>query len=152
MSNEQDVYSIQNLIDQPGGPIWLINTCEDVIEGGGDVAISIVVNGSSQMLDIPRTWIPIEATRTYARKYLLDSLHFSKAMASGTVTAISAAYAADLLSQPGAAEEQDRLSDYMKAQRNAITRRSIPNNVKVETTSADAGMLDTDVKECFSEV
>lgn len=129
-------------------PIWAINNAEELREGGGDVNIQVVVNGVSQRIVIPRTWIPINLTDRIPRKYLEDSMNFSSAVGSRLIRIISNEHANALRRDADYADELARVGKYLNAQRNAIEGTAkIKSNVMVTSAESDAGMVETNVRD-----
>lgn len=139
----------QELIDQEKGAIWVINTCDQVVEGGGDVQITVVVHGQPRILRVPRTWLPIEATKAIPRKQILESAFFLEALSKGLITAISAEDAQDLLGQEGSEAELDRLSDAESIIRQAIQTKGYGKNVTISGSSDELADEEQPVKKAF---
>ena len=141
--------SAQDLIDQERGAIWVINTCDQVVEGGGDVQITVVVHGQARILRVPRTWLPVEATKAIPRKQILESAFFLEAISKGLITAISAEDAEAMLSQEGSEEELNRLAEAEAIIRQAIQTKGYGKNVTISGSSDELEDDDQPVKKAF---
>ena len=126
-----DGLSVQDLIDDPSsGPIFVLNT-SDKVTRGGDVFISINVGTATRPIKVPRTWVPIEMTRTVPRKSILESVHFMEAVARGLVRIISREEAKKIEARSGYDPEMARLRDREDAVRLEGMARGIGKNVTV---------------------
>lgn len=122
--------TVQELSDMERGNVWLLNTSDNVVDGGGDVNIAIsTAGGQSEMLRLPKSWLPINATLRIARKHLLDSQSLLNAISRGVVCALTEDEAQELLRRPGAEYEKQRLRDDESRQRQATEQRGIGKNV-----------------------
>lgn len=129
--------SVQDLIDQPTGPLFVLNNSERAVGQGGDVFVTINQNGQNRSLMVPLTWLPLEVTRRIPRKYLLDSSYFLDALAKGLLIAIPAEEAQSILSRPEAAREQARLDAAEESIKAAVASRGISRNVSVVNSSTE---------------
>ena len=136
------------LSQEASAPVWAINNSSAVVEGGGDVNIQVVVNGATQRIVIPRTWIPINLTETVPRKYLLDAMNFASAIASRMILVVSQEHADALRRDADYMSEYERVTGYLRTQRTAIaTDRTIKDNVIVSKASgADDNTPDTTIR------
>jgi len=129
--------SVQDLIDQNSGPVYVLNNSERAVGQGGDVFVTINQNGQNRSLMVPLTWLPLEVTRRIPRKYLLDSSYFLDALAKGLLIAIPAEEAQAILSRPEAVREQARLDAAEESIKAAVASRGISRNVSVVNSSMD---------------
>lgn len=130
--------TIQELIDQPSGPVYLINTAGDIVSGGGDVHISVPrKDGSVTSITVPKTWLPTEATALVPRKFLLESSNFMSSLSKGLVQAVTVEEATRLSNRPGADSERQRLKTVAEAVKIAAQAKGIGRNVTISTDGDD---------------
>lgn len=141
--------SAQDLIDQERGAIWVLNTCDQVVDGGGDVQITVIVHGQPRILRVPRTWLPIEATKAIPRKQILESAFFLEAISKGLIMAISTEDAEVLLGQEGSDDELNRLAEAESIIRQAIQTKGYGRNVTISGSSDELEEEDQPVKKAF---
>lgn len=116
------------------GPIWIKNTSDRKYKGGSEVLIMIQQDGAGgSMLTVPRTFLPMEATRRFPRDVLLKSRHFMDALDAQLITIISVKEAEKLEEGPLARREKQRLAQLEEAIRAASTARGIGKNVMIST-------------------
>ena len=128
---------INDLIEEGKGPIWVLNTTNNLYKTGADVFVTFNNNGQSSIMQVSRTWLPIEVTARFPRKIVLESPYFTDALNKGMLQAISVADATKILAQPGAAREAARLRDLEEAVKEATAARGIGKNVMVSTGDLD---------------
>ena len=123
--------SVQDLIDdQVGGAIFVLNT-SDTITRGGDVFITVPVGNTNRPVKIPRTWIPIELTKTLPRKAILESVYFMEAASRGLIQIITREDAKKIEGRSGFASEVQRLKDREDAVKLEGIAKGIGKNVTV---------------------
>lgn len=125
--------TVQQLSEIERGTLWLLNTADNVVEGGGDINIVIYVNSQPQMLRVPKSWLPVDATKTIPRRWLLESQQLMSAISLGTVAALSEEEAQELNSRPGANFELSRMRDEAARQRQAVATKGIGKNVFISS-------------------
>lgn len=143
--------SINELSEQEKGPIWVINTSNNIFKSGADVHVTFMNNGQSQVMTIPRTWLPIELTSRFPRKVIMGSSYFMDALSEGLLGAISAEAAANLLKQSGAQREMQRLAEAEEAVRASSAARGIGKNVRVSSGNPEQDEQDEDKGEKRAE-
>jgi len=137
MSRNIPTMTVQELVDQRKGPIWVLNTSHQAEAGlGGDVFVTISVNNQNRPMKVPRTWIPVELTKLFPRKFLLDSPNFLEALSKGLITAIPDEYARKLIADPGYKDEERRLAEIEAAIREASQIKGVGRNVTVSSGDA----------------
>lgn len=130
--------TIQQLIDQKEGSIYLLNTADTVIDGGGDVHISVPgKDGNVQTISVRKSWLPMEATAIVPRQSLLDAPAFMDSLAKKAVRAISREEFDRLHSRPSAGAELARLQAVQNAVKEASRGRGIGRNVSITSSAAD---------------
>lgn len=131
-------FTIQQLIDQKEGSIFLLNTADTVIEGGGDVHISVPgKDGNVQTVSVRKSWLPMEATAIVPRQALLDAPAFMDSLAKKAVRAISREEYDRLHARPSARAELARLQAVQDAVKEASRGRGIGRNVSITSSAAD---------------
>jgi hypothetical protein len=121
--------SVQEICDITTGNLWLLNTADQVVEGGADVQVTVNVNGSNQVLRLPKSWLPMKATDIFPRATLLSSQNLLTAIARRVIMAIPEEEALKILRSPGAEVEMRRIEDDNARQRQATERGGIKKNV-----------------------
>jgi hypothetical protein len=104
--------TLNELEESDVGPVWVLNTTEG--QRRAQVVIEIPNengNGHTQVF-IPMSWIPINLTDQVRRGQLLRGQNFRSAVAKKLIRLIRAEEAEKMLQQPGAAEEQQRISEF----------------------------------------
>lgn len=129
--------SIEELISEEKGPIFVINTSHEVSRGG-DVFVSVMVGGNNRPFRVPRTWIPVEVTRSLPRKAILESVYFMEALSKGLLRAISIKEAKALMAKRGYQEEIDRMKEREESIKSESSAKGIGKNVTV----SGSGSLD----------
>jgi hypothetical protein len=139
MSKNVRTLSTQELIDAEGGAVFVLNTSGGLrgLTGGGDVFISVEVGKSSRTLKVPRTWIPIEVTKSVPRKNLLESAYFLEAVGKGLITPIHADDALAMTRKSGYSDELRRLEEFENQVREAGKAKGIGRNVTVSGGTQD---------------
>lgn len=132
MSNLK-ILSINDLVEEGKGPIWVINNSNEHYPSGADVFVTINNNGQSSVLPIARTWLPVELTAKFPRKIILESPYFMEALSKGLLKAIPVETAMKMLREEDAPAEQKRLAMIDEAIREANQTRGIGKNVTVST-------------------
>lgn len=130
-------YSIQDIIDQEKGPIWVRNTASEIVSPGGDIYISVSISGTARVVTVPSTWVPINITNQVPRKALTESPYFMEALTKGLVRAISETEAAKILARDGAQEEIERLAERARSVKEAVTVKTLNKNVTVVNSNID---------------
>lgn len=105
--------SLNELQEQPSSAsIWVINTSSSSIQQAGDILISIPnPNGrGSNIVTVPKTWLPVDITKEIPRSHLIDSFEFRQSLQKEHIAIISENYAKKLLHDPSAKDELKRLS------------------------------------------
>jgi len=129
--------SIQEMLDDTsGGPIFVLNT-SDRVTRAGDVFITINIGNSARPFKVPKTWIPMEVTRTLPRKNILESVHFMEALDKGLITAIPREDAAAIMKMRGYAEEVARLKAREDAAKAEGVAKGIGKNVTVTGSNGE---------------
>jgi hypothetical protein len=90
--------------------LWVVNTAQGPGDKGGDVYCNIVGDGGTEVIRVPRSWLPTDVTLQANRLDILDSREFRKFVDSGTLTIIGDDVAAVLNADPDAKHERDRLA------------------------------------------
>jgi hypothetical protein len=112
--------SIQQLEESDKGSIWLLNTAlRSQFELEGEILINIPnAQGKPDMMKIPQSWLPYEATAKFPKKRILESVEFRSAVNNGLVSLISEQEAMRISKEDGAREERARIkatADHVKA-------------------------------------
>lgn len=128
---------INELIEQEKGPIWVLNSSNEIYQTGADVFVTFTNNGQSQIMSIPRTWLPVEITQRFPRKVVVESPYFIDAISKGLLKVIDEATAKKMMGQPGAEKEKSRLKDIEEAVKAATAARGIGKNVMISTGDLD---------------
>lgn len=137
--------SLQQLVEQDKGPIWVINTSAEVMPPtGGDVFVTFVINNQPIAHEIPKTWLPSSLTDRFPRKAILESSYFIDALTKGLLKAITPEAALALLSSPNADRERKRLKHIQEAISAATQARGIGKNVSITASSNDLDDDDED--------
>lgn len=131
------MYTIQDIIDQEKGPIWVRNTSSEVVSPGGDIFISVSIAGTARVVTVPSTWIPVNLTNQVPRKALTESPYFMEALTKGLIQAISETDSAKILAREGAKEEVERLAERARSIKEAITVKALNKNVTVVNSNLD---------------
>jgi hypothetical protein len=106
--------SISDLEDSGDrGSIWVMNSAQkSEYELEGEILINIpTAQGRPEMLKVPQSWLPYEATGRFPKKRILESVEFRNALMKGLITAITEADAHAIMNEDGAREERKRLRD-----------------------------------------
>lgn len=95
------------------GSVWVLNTAaRSMLELSGEILINVpTAQGKNEALKIPQTWLPYDAAAKFGKKRLLDSSEFRSAVINQLVAIIDEDTATQVMSQPGAREEQQRLRE-----------------------------------------
>jgi hypothetical protein len=114
--------------------VWILNSAADSKLGmEGELLINVPnAQGRAELLRVPQTWLPFNATGRFTKRRLLDSTEFRNAVVEELVTLIDEPTAARILKAPGAKEEQQRMTNLAQMIREAGAVRKISDaNVDV---------------------
>jgi hypothetical protein len=137
MSTVERFISLQEATDQKGGPLYVINTADQIHDGGGDVNLSVPVGNQTQLIVIPRTWIPIDLTASVPRKFVLDSINFINSVSSGIIQICSSAYAESIKKDSSYNDEASNVKGYLKSRRSAVeVNRGLSKGVTITEQNA----------------
>lgn len=129
--------TINDLVEGKG-PIWVINTSNELYPSGADVYVTFTsAGGQPSIMTVPRTWLPTELTARFTRKVILDSPYFTDALSKNMLKVISPEAAAVLLQSKGADRETRRLKEIQEAIKAANTVRGVGKNVMITTGDMD---------------
>lgn len=124
--------SIQDLLDNPTGPVWVLNTAHKAVEHGGEIHITIPrANGNPVFIHLPKSWIPENLVEHAPRKDILDSTYFMAAVKNESITLITDEEAQRLLARPAASDERRRLDQKKAAIQAATASRGLSKNVTI---------------------
>lgn len=125
-------------------PIWAINgAATSEIGQPGEIHVGIPkINGASKVDDLylPQTWLPINLTDQIPRAQLLAASEFRNAVLNKLIVLVTEEFAAEVLAQDGAEEEQARLDQQRRAIREATGARTIQQS-GAEITALDGSTL-----------
>jgi len=111
--------------------IWALNgSANSAARQAGEVHIGIPKRNGTKVDDLflPMTWLPIRITDQIPRAQLLESSEFRNAVNNGLLTLISDEKARAIMSEDGAADERERLSERAKQIRDATAARTIKDS------------------------
>jgi len=114
--------------------IWLLNSAADSkLQMEGELLINIpTAQGRAELMRVPQSWLPYNATGRFTKKRLLESTEFRNAVVEELVTLIDEPTASKILKSPGAREEQLRMQNLSQQIREAGSVRKISDaNVDV---------------------
>lgn len=134
--------SLHELQEQSeSSPVWVLNTSAASIQQAADVMLSIPnPNGNgTNLVVIPKTWLPVDVTKDIPRRFLVDSFEFRQALQKGHITLVTEKYAGKLLKDPDAKSETDRLINE-KRQVQIATSRSLTEEQKAASSSVEAAV------------
>lgn len=114
--------TLDELNENPSGPIYVTNTSMAGGKNGADIFITIYVGNQSvaSVLNVPLTWLPISLTEQAPRASILASQHFLKALSSGVLAITSKEEADAVLKTPRATKELERLRQIKSSVQAAI--------------------------------
>lgn len=121
------------------GAIWVLNNAQkSIVNLPGELLINIpTAQGKADILKIPQSWLPSEATARFPRKRVLESTEFRGAVLNELILLISEEEAARIMKEDGAAEERKRLRDLDTHIRQAGAPRKI-SDANVEITNPNS--------------
>lgn len=133
----QKYQSLHDLGDSPTGSLFVLNTADKIIEGGGDITLEVHFGKNGlQTITVPRTWIPVDIAMSVPAKYIVESVSFINAVREGGLTILTPEYAKELQRDPMYNEEAGNLKEYMNSQRSAVTpNKGLAKNVRITTMS-----------------
>jgi hypothetical protein len=126
--------TIEELEQSEKGPVWVLNNTRDALEGKVVVSIAKKNGNGSDVIRIPRSFIPFDLTLQVTRSQLLDSSDFRQTIGKKFLRLITPEYAAVLLSTEEAKEEQVRLRNDEQKAKMALKKAGI-----VEETNSGVG-------------
>lgn len=114
--------TLDELNENPTGPIYVTNTSMANGKNGADIFITIYVGNQSvaAVLNVPLTWLPISLTEQAPRAAILGSQHFLRALSSGVLKITSKEEADAILITPRAAKELERIRQIKSSVQAAI--------------------------------
>lgn len=114
------------LVTQPVTQVFLINTSRDVTDRGGDIVISVTrTDGSSKPVELPLSFLPVDATSFVPFKELLEAPKFLDAYRNGLVKIVTKEYADALFADPRANAELARMRQRKESVRQAMSNNSV---------------------------
>jgi hypothetical protein len=132
--------------------VWILNSAADSKIGfEGELLINVPnAQGRPELLRVPQTWLPFNATGRFTKKRLLESTDFRNAVVEELITLIDEPTAQKINRETGAAEEMARLRAKDKQIREAGSVRKISDaNVDVvnpnELRGARSNVTDVEV-------
>jgi len=132
--------------------VWVLNSAQDSkLAMEGELLINVPnAQGRPELLRIPQTWLPFNATGRFTKKRLLESTEFRNAVVEELVTLIDEKTAQKINTESGAREEVARLRAKDQMIREAGSVRKISDaNVDVvnpnELRGARSNVTDVDV-------
>lgn len=132
------VLTINELVQQPNtAPIWVLNTSDSSkIQRSAGVIIDVPNpnGGQSQVIRVPKTWLPTDLTTYRPRSHILESTAFRDAIRGNLIKLITDSYAKSMLSTTEAKKEQERLR---------LVEHHFDQMVNQVTTSDDDEIIDT---------
>lgn len=94
-------------------PIYVVNATKDAQRSNLVITIPNESGSRDEILTVLATWLPLCATDYVRKELLLRASNFRRAVAIGRLEIISKESAEELLSQPGAIEEDARVKELM---------------------------------------
>jgi hypothetical protein len=117
------------------GALYVINTSDQARKsrdsGGGDVMISVKHGDVSRIIRVPKTWVPVEVTKTVPRKILVEAAYFLEAVAAGLITPVATKDAIEVLRSDRAQEELERMEQHETAVEAEMRSKGISKNTYV---------------------
>jgi hypothetical protein len=103
--------TISQLEETEKGSIWILNSAaRSQFELEGEILINIPnAQGKPDMMKIPQSWLPYEATAKFPKKRILESVEFRSAVMNGLISLISEEDAMRMSREDGAVAERQRI-------------------------------------------
>ena len=127
--------TLQQVLDQEKGPIWVLNRSSEQYETNADIFITFTQNGRNVVGTVPATWLPICLTERFPFKVIVESSFFTDALSKGLIGIIADADAKQILRRPGVDQEKARILAQEDAVKDAVRARGIASNVSVVNPS-----------------
>lgn len=121
--------TIEELEKSEKGPIWVLNNTRDALEGKVIVSIPKKNGNGSDVLRVPRSFIPFDLTMQVGRMQILDSSDFRQTVGKKLLKLVTPEYAAVLLNTEEAKEEQTRLKNDENKAKMALKKAGIVDEV-----------------------
>lgn len=134
--------TIEELEKSEKGPIWVLNNTRDALEGKIVVSIPKKNGNGSDVIRVPRSFIPFDLTMQVGRAQILDSSDFRQTVGKKLLKLITPEYAAVLLATAEAKEEQTRLKNDENKAKMALKKAGIVDEVS-------SGVGEDDEEEFF---
>lgn len=144
---------LSDLDENERGSLWVMNNAfnsKATRKSRGTVFIGIpdAAGRTTEGLEIPHTWLPIDADAQIPRQELLKSRQFRRAIVDGLIKIISRDDAERLLMQDGAYEEQERL----ERQKDIVQEATKQRGIKAEMTMIGGDKEDEEEDEASVEM
>lgn len=110
--------------------IWVLNSTRDKNADGP--VIFTVSNETGQgvsTVEIPLTWIPLDLTNQVSKSQLMSSSYFKRAVNRGLLRLIDEDSASQILNQPGADEEIEKINDLRRQVGASLTSMNVTNEM-----------------------
>lgn len=93
------------------GSVWLLNNLQkSYVNLPGEILINVPTpQGKPDIMKVPQSWLPYEATARFPKKRILESTEFRSAVINELVKIIPEEDAHRILGEEGATEERDRM-------------------------------------------
>jgi hypothetical protein len=114
--------------------VWILNSAADSrLQMEGELLINIPnAQGRAELMRVPQTWLPFNATGRFTKKRLLESTEFRNAVVEELITLIDEPTASKIMKSTGAREEQMRMQKLTQQIKDAGAVRKISDaNVDV---------------------
>jgi hypothetical protein len=111
--------TLDELEQEDKGRVFVINNSEGAQRG----MILIPVqkqNGKSELVRVPKTYIPVDLTQQITKKALLESSEFRRTVMRGLIQLVSSEYATYVLSTEEGKAEKQRIDNEMKAAQQSV--------------------------------
>lgn len=132
--------SIRDIEESPNkGSVYVLNSTKG--KDRGDVVFTVPKasgNGGFDAVIVPATFIPMDITEQVARRQLIQSTDFRKAIARKMLTLVRDDEAEELLAEEGVDEEVERLNNLREAITTSVTK-AVVEGAEVVDPAFDKG-------------
>lgn len=138
--------TLHEVEEEKSGPIYVLNVTRGEDRSNIVITVPKVSGTGLDIVEIPATFIPICITDQVARRQLLASSEFRRAVTRGMITIIHNTDALELLEEDGVVEEVQRLKNLANAA-NATAQVSALEGVKIQdpATLGEEGRAEREV-------
>lgn len=129
------------------GSVFVLNVATGELNGQILINVPKKHGNGSDLVKIPRTFIPMDLTNQVTRSQLMESSEFRKTVTGGLLKLVTPEYAEMLLSSEDGREEKRRIENEMSKAKTIIANAGVTSEDSEEEEYADREDAEEDAKK-----